>query len=392
MFRIKEYDDLPPAQKKARLKEIALLFLKLGTIAFGGPAAHIAMMEDEVVRQRKWATREQFMDLVGATNLMPGPNSTEMAIHLGYARGGIAGLFVGGAAFILPAMLISLLFAWLYKDYGSLPQLGGVLYGIKPVIMAVVLQALLRLGKSAVKGWLTLAVGIAVAVLNYLGVSEILLLMGAGAFVMVVRNWERIASRAFAISPLPLMALTGVPEAVQALSFGAGTLFLKFFKIGSFLYGSGYVLLAFLEKEFVGVAGGITQQQLLDAIAVGQFKPGPVFATATFVGYLMDGIPGALASTAGIFLPPFLLVLLLHPLIPKMRKSPWLAAALDGVNVASLGIMAVVTVKLGLASLIDPFTIGLFLLGLLAVMKWKVNSAWVVLSGALLGWLYTVLV
>ncbi len=386
----------PPqgAEKERRLREIVLVFLKLGTIAFGGPAAHIAMMEDEVVQKRAWVTRDQFMDLVGATNLMPGPNSTELAIHLGYRRGGIPGLFAGGAAFILPAMLISLLFAWLYVRFGNMPHLEGVLVGIKPMIIAVVLQALLRLGKSAVKDRVTGAVAAMVVALSLLGVSEIPLLLAAGLFLVVWRNFDRIRSKLFSVSPLPLAWLASaaqtapaVPQAMRTL--GTGTIFLTFLKIGSFLYGSGYVLLAFLEREFVHGFQALTPQQLLDAVAVGQFKPGPVFTTATFAGYLMDGLPGAIAATVGIFLPPFLLVLILSPLVPRMRTSPWWSAALDGVNAASLGIMAVVTLRLGLASVVNPFTAALLALGLLAVMKLKLNAAWVVLSGALLGFGYT---
>ena len=378
----------PEAQAhKQRLREIILLFLKLGTIAFGGPAAHIAVMEDEVVQKRGWVSRQQFMDLVGATNLMPGPNSTELAIHLGYQRGGMAGLFLGGAAFILPAMVISLLFAWLYVRFGSLPQLGGVLKGIKPVIMAVVFQALLRLGKTAVKDKVTLGVAVATVALGLLNVGEIPLLVAAGLFMVLVRNWDRIRHRALFLPPVPLafaaQAEKVAPAAAAAIS--SGTIFFTFLKIGSFLYGSGYVLLAFLEREFVQGLGALTTKQLLDAVAVGQFKPGPVFTTATFVGYLMQGVPGALAATAGIFLPPFLLVLVLSPLVPKMRTSPWWSAALDGVNAASMGIMALVTVRLGVEAVVDPFTAVLMALGLFAVLRLKVNAAWVVLAGALLG-------
>lgn len=326
---------------------------------------------------------------------MPGPNSTELAIHLSYRRGGVAGLFAGGAAFILPAMLISLLFAWLYVRFGSLPQLDGVLWGVKPVIMAVVIQALIRLSKSAVKDPVTGLVAAATVGLGLLNIPEIPLLIGAGLFMVVYRNWDRLRCKVMAVSPLPLAFAADAMQTAQAAplvnAVGTGTIFLTFLKIGSFLYGSGYVLLAFLEREFVHGLGSLTSRQLLDAVAVGQFKPGPVFTTATFVGYLMDGVPGALAATIGIFLPPFMLVLVLSPLVPKMRTSPWWSAALDGVNAASLGIMALVTVRLGLASVIDPFTAILFVLGLIAVLRFKVNAAWVVLSGAALGLAYVTL-
>ncbi len=390
MFENDAFRHLSKEQKKTRRAEIARVFLKLGTIAFGGPAAHTAMMEDELVNKRNWLTRDQFMDLVGATNLIPGPNSTELAMHLGYERGGMAGLFIAGGFFIIPAMLISLLFAWLYQSYGTMPQLAGILYGIKPAVIAIILMALWRLGKSAVKGWLTAAVALAATALSFIGTAEIWLLLGGGLVLMVIRNWQRLTSKVMSFSPLPLALMAEAGRAAEPMARMASPgIFLTFLKIGSMLYGSGYVLLAFLEREFVLLRPLLTQQQLLDAIALGQFKPGPVFTTATFVGYLLDGVPGAIAATVGIFLPPFLLVLLLNPLIPKLRKSPWLSAALDGINAASLGLMLVVTIRLGLASLIDPFTIVLFVAALVAVMKYKVNAAWVVLAGAVLGWAYT---
>lgn len=392
MYRNLDYDALPKGERRQRLREIVLVFLRLGALAFGGPAAHIAMMEESVVQRRSWLPRQKFMDLLGATNLIPGPNSTEMAILLGFERGGYAGLFLAGAAFILPAVIIVSVFAYLYVRFGALPQVAGALVGVKPVIMAVVLQALLRLGKSAVKGALTAMVGAAVIALAFLGVEEILLLLLAGLVTTAVMNGEKIKTRLFSL-PLPMLALLAQPGAAEPVQGPArmalSGIFLTFFKIGAVLYGSGYVLLAYLDSEFVARFGAITTQQLMDAVAVGQVTPGPVFTTATFIGYLIGGLPGGLAGTAGIFLPSFLLVLLINPIIPRLRKSPWVGAALDGVNVASLGIMAVVTVRLGAASLVDPFTVALFIAAAVLLLRYKVNSAWLILTGGLLGYIYT---
>ncbi len=382
------YKQLDKAQRQARLGEIFRVFLRLGVVAFGGPAAHIAMMEEEIVEKRRWISREGFLDLIGATNLIPGPNSTELAIHLGYSRGGVAGLFIAGSSFILPAMAIVLFFAWLYVSYGTLAQAEGLLYGFKPVILAIILHALWRLGKSVIKGPMP-AVTVAIIVALYaLGIPEIPLLLAAGLGYMLIKNWPRIQDRLFALPLLPgAFALGSAAEPIAPLgSLPLTGIFFTFLKIGSVLYGSGYVLLAFIESEFVTRLQLISNQQLLDAVAVGQFTPGPVFTTATFVGYLIDGIPGALAATAGIFLPSFLLVFLLNPLIPRMRKSPWFSAALDGVNAASLALMAVVSVKLGLASLPDVITIAIFAASFLVMLKWrKLNSFWLILLGGLIG-------
>ncbi len=384
-----DFRQLSKAEKRARLREIALVFLRLGTVAFGGPAAHIAMMDEEIVKKRGWLSREKFLDLLGATNLIPGPNSTEMAIHLGYTRGGLAGLFIAGAAFILPAMLIVLVFAVLYVRHGQVQEVEGVLYGVKPVILAVILQALLRLGKSVIKAPLPAVLVAAVMALYFLGVSEIPLLLGAGAAYMLIRNWRRLRDRMFSFIPLhAALALTSLPEQTQAVGrLSASGIFFTFLKIGSVLYGSGYVLLAFLETEFVGRLGAITMRQLLDAVAVGQFTPGPVFTTATFIGYLLYGFPGALSATAGIFLPSFLLVFLLNPLIPKMRASVWFSAALDGVNAASLALMAAVSVKLAQASLPDVPAFVLALIALALMVKTKISSFWLIIAGGLAGFL-----
>lgn len=381
------YKDLTSPEKKARLKEIAKVFLRLGIFAFGGPAAHIAMMDEEVVQKRKWIDRTKFMDLIGATNLIPGPNSTEMAIHLGYERGGVLGLFIAGICFIFPAMFIVLVFAMAYARYGTIPKIEGILYGIKPVIIAIVFQALIRLGKSVIKGYLAIVVASLVIAGSFFGVSEIPLLLTAGIFVMVIKNRDQFKTRTMMFYPLPLLALAEATLEKNRLSMGLERLFLTFIKIGSALYGSGYVLLAFLESEFIRIYPVISEKQLLDAVAVGQLTPGPVFTTATFVGYLVLGIPGALVSTAGIFLPSFLLVWLLRPLIPKLRNSKWAGGILDGVNIASLGLMTAVTVRLGMSSLIDLLSVTLFIVALFVLIKKKINSAWVILVAGAIGFI-----
>ncbi len=385
----KPYQLLTKEEKRYRLREIAGVFLRLGTVAFGGPAAHVSLMEEEVVRKRGWLSRDKFMDLYSLTNLIPGPNSTELAIHLGLERGGLAGLVLAGSLFILPAMAIVLLFAMLYTAYGQLPDMNGILYGIKPVILAIIVQALYRLGKSVLKNAASLALGILAAALSLMGVREIPILLAMGLAVMLAKNRHKLMGKTYSVSFLPLGLLAnGLPVAPP---LGLSSLFFTFLKIGSVLYGSGYVLIAFLETEFVHRLGVLSAQQLLDAVAVGQFTPGPVFTTATFVGYLIQGLPGALASTLGIFLPSFLLVLLLHSLLPKMRASAWISGALDGVNIASLGFMAAVSVKLGAAAVTDGWTIALFLASFFVLMKVKLNSAWLILSGGIFGWLITTL-
>jgi chromate transporter len=304
-----------PPSRAATLRELALLFLRLGTTAFGGPAAHIAMMEDEVVRRRKWLTSEEFLDLLGATNLIPGPNSTEMAIHVGHRRGGWPGLLVASSCFIVPAALIVLAFAWCYMRYRSLPETDAVLYGVKPVIIAIVLQALWGLARSAVKNRLLGVVGAAAVVASFFGVNEIALLFAAGALVAMVRGARRARGR----PPALLLAAPGVPmggaAAAAAASFSLGILFLTFLKIGAVLFGSGYVLLAFLRADLVHRLHWLTEGQLLDAVAVGQVTPGPVFTTATFIGYMLGGLPGAVVATVGIFLPAFVFVAASGPLL-----------------------------------------------------------------------------
>jgi chromate transporter len=369
---------------RSALPELARLFLKLGATAFGGPAAHIAMMEDEVVRRRGWLRREEFLDLLGATNLIPGPNSTEMAIHVGHHRAGWPGLVVAGACFILPATAIVWALAWAYVRFGRLPEAAGLLYGVKPVIIAVILQALWSLGRSALKTRGLVVAALASAALSAAGVDELALLFGAGAVVAVGRRLLHGpgAPAAFFLPSLPPL---GVAALATAQPFQLSTLFLVFLKIGAVLFGSGYVLLAFLRAELVVRLGWLGEGQLLDAVAVGQVTPGPVFTTATFVGYVLGGHLGAAAATAGIFLPAFFFVAISGPLVPKLRRSPAAAAFLDGVNVASLALMAVVTWQLGASAVRDLPTAALAAANALLLLRYRVNSSWLVLGGAATG-------
>jgi chromate transporter len=367
---------------KTSLRELALLFLKLGTIAFGGPAAHIAMMRQEVVENRGWLTDEKFLDLTSASNLIPGPNSTELAIHIGYERRGWTGLLVAGICFIVPAALIVLGFAWAYVTYGELPQVASILSGIKPVIIAIVLQALWQLAKTAIKNvWLALLCVVGV-VLSFVGVNELLLLLASGLLVAFARRLQTArATTANALVAPILIIQTGATTTAVSLT----AIFLFFLKIGSVLFGSGYVLLAFLRSDLVERYGWITEKQLLDAVAVGQVTPGPVFTTATFIGYLLAGVPGAFVATIGIFLPAFVFVALSGWLIPRLRASPVLGAFLDGVNVASLALMAYVTILLGRSAIADWLTLTLFLVSGILLIRFKINSVWLILAGAVAG-------
>jgi chromate transporter len=373
------------------LAEVAQVALKLGFTAFGGPAAHIAMLREEVVSRRKWLTDEYFLDLIGATNLIPGPNSTEMVIHVGYLRAGWRGWIVAGALFILPAAAMVLALAWAYVQYGATPAGGALLYGIKPVVIAVVAQALWGLGHTAVKGPFLLAIGVAAAALYLLGFNELAILFGGALLVLLVRAAQTgLAGRSglsalIPVGALPLSALPAVLLQTAQIPVSLTTLFLTFLKIGAVLYGGGYVLLAFLRSELVERLGWLTDQQLLDAVAVGQFTPGPLFTTATFVGYVVAGVPGAILATIGIFLPSFLFVALLHPLVPRLRRSPWTAALLDGVNVAAIGLMAAVAWQLGRDAIVDPLTAGLAIVAAVLLIRFRVNSAWLVLGGGMVG-------
>jgi len=369
--------------------QVAGLFLRLGVTAFGGPAAHIAMMHDEVVKRRRWLGDQEFLDLVGATNLIPGPNSTEMAIHLGFLRAGWPGLVVGGACFIFPAMLIVMALAWMYVHFGATPQAEWLLYGIKPVVIAIIGQALWSLGQKAVKDFLMAIVVLLVVALYFLGINEILLLFTAGLAVMLVRNFRRLRVQAMGLFLFPFAGAGLLPQV--SASFSLPVLFFTFLKIGSVLYGSGYVLLAFLRADFVVRLGWLTDQQLLDAIAIGQVTPGPVFTTATFLGFILNGTSGALLATFGIFLPSFIFVAISNPLIPRMRKSVWVGSLLDGVNVASLGLMGAVSWQLGVASLVDPLTIAIASVALVLLIWFKINSTWLIAGGGLFGLLFKTL-
>jgi len=379
---------LSPQQQQQRLKELAAVFFRLGCIAFGGPAAHIAMMDDEVVKRRQWMSREQLLDLIGVTNLLPGPNSTELAIHIGYERAGWKGLFVAGSCFILPAMTIVWILAALYVRYQTVPQVEWLLYGIKPVIIAIILQALFKLGKKAVKDAPTTIAAIGVIVAYFLNVNEILLLLIAGLVVMLIKNLRQGGTAALLLPLSGTLAQTSGTAAASTVAGPSGIqVFFFFLKIGSVLYGSGYVLLAFLQRDLVERLGWLTSQELLDAIAIGQFTPGPVFTTATFVGYLLAGNAGAIAGTVGIFLPAFLLVGIVNPWVPALRRSRWFGAFLDGVNAASLGLMAGVVFTLGRTALVDWVTILLAVLAAISVFRFKVNSAWIVLAGGIVGFI-----
>lgn len=371
------------------LSEVIRLFLRLGFTAFGGPAAHIALMRDEVVARRKWLKEQEFLDLLGATNLIPGPNSTEMAIHLGYLRAGLPGLAAAGASFIIPALLIVTVLAWAYVRYGTTPEANWLLYGIKPVVIAIILQALWNLGRQAVKGLLTGLVGITVLVLYLFGFNEIALLFGAALLVMILYGVQH--RRFSGLRSVWFFPLISLKVFLAQAPFSLPVLFFTFIKIGSVLYGSGYVLLAFLRADFVERLGWLNEAQLIDAIAIGQVTPGPVFTTAAFIGFLLGGVPGALLAALGIFLPSFLFVWLTNPYIPRLRRSPWTGALLDGANVASLGLMAGVTLQLGQVSLIDPLTILLALLSAFLLLRFKVNSVWLILGGGAAGMLKALL-
>ena len=386
-------------KRSGRLREIAGLFLKLGVIGFGGPAAHIALMEDEVVEKRGWLSRERFLDLVGVTSIIPGPNSTEMAIHLGFLRGGWPGLLLAGACFIVPAVSLTTLLAWAYMTYGAIPQVADLLYGIKPAVLAVILGALWRLGQKAVKGWRMSFLGVAVTLVALTDFSGVLALIGGGIVGMF---WLRMtqSNDQGHLAVLAPVAGTGVSMlASQGALVGAPTLWalgLFFLKIGAILYGSGYVLIAFLEEELVHGYAWLTQEQLLEAIAIGQFTPGPVLSTAAFIGYLVSGgkLSWALVAAGAIFLPSFVFVAALNPVLPRLRESQWVASFLDAVNVCAVGVMAAVTIELAYFQVFDSLTLEgvpkmLIAIGAAILGLWRgVGAVWLVIGGAVAGWLF----
>ncbi len=388
-----------------RLGELARLFCKLGIIGFGGPVAHIAMIEDEVVKRRQWLTREHFLDLIGATNLIPGPNSTEMAIHVGYIYAGWLGLIVAGVSFILPAVVITSIFAWVYVTYGTLPQVTPILYGIKSVVLAIVINALWGLAKKAVKTRKLLVISLAVvAILLVLKLNEVIALLIGGILGMI---WLRSDNKKtppaeqanFLIGSLTTGATlkatvaSAVVTAATPVNVPLWQLGWFFLKIGSVLFGGGFVLIAFLQGELVGEYGWLTQQQLVDAIAIGQFTPGPILSTATFIGYLIAGVPGAIVSTLGIFLPSFVFTAALNPLVPRLRASKWISAFLDAVNVSAVALMVVVTIQLATSTLILPkapfvdfLAVAIALISAILAIRFRINTAWLVLGGAVIGW------
>lgn len=368
------------------LKEIAKLFLKLGVIGFGGPAAHIAMMQEEVVVKRKWLTEQHFLDLIGATNLIPGPNSTEMAIHIGQERAGWKGLIVAGLCFILPAVLITGVFAWLYKEYGQLPEVQPFIYGIKPAIIAIILGAVYPLAKRSLKSFELAIIGFIVLISSLLSFNEIYLMFGAGMVALLWTSYKNNKS-AHSFLPLPLLSFSSI-SVISATNLN---LFLIFLKIGAILYGSGYVLFAFLDTELVST-GLLSRQQLIDAIAIGQFTPGPVFSSVTFIGYQINGLSGAILSTIAIFLPSFAFVAFLNPLIKIMRNSNLFSAFLDAVNVASVAIIFSICITMGQETITDLRTIFIALLSILVTFGYKkINSAFIVIGGSLLGYLLTLI-
>lgn len=373
-------------ESKVELKDIAKLFLKLGVIGFGGPAAHIAMMQDEVVTKRKWLTEQHFLDLIGATNLIPGPNSTEMAIHIGHEKAGWKGLIVAGLCFILPAVLITGIFAWLYKLYGQLPEVQPFVYGIKPAIIAIILGAVYPLAKKSLKSLELAVIGFIVLVCSLFNFNEIYLMFGAGIIALLLTSFKN-NKNLNGFLPFPFLQITGT-TVVSATNLN---LFWIFLKVGAILYGSGYVLFAFLDTELVST-GLLSRQQLIDAIAVGQFTPGPVFSSVTFIGYQINGLTGAIVSTIGIFLPSFVFVALLNPLVKKMRNSKLFSAFLDAVNVASVAIIISVCFSMGKDTITDWRTISIAVLSIILTFGYKkINSAFIVLSGSLLGYLLTLI-
>jgi chromate transporter len=369
------------------VREVASVMLKLGTIAFGGPAVHVAMLRDEAVRRRHWLADDEFLDLLGAVSLLPGPSSTQLAIVLSRRRAGWVGLAVGGACFIAPAMIIVLALAWAYTRYGATPAGGGVLYGVEPVVVAIVALALWQLGRSALKRRWFAVVGIMAVAAYFAGINVLVPLLAGGLIVSAVENRGRL-SRAHALVPLaPVVPALGTAPARP----GVIDVLAEFAKLGVVVFGSGYVLLAFLRTDLVEHLHWLTEQQVLDAVAAGQITPGPVFTTATFVGYLLGGVPLALAATAGIFLPSFFMVAAVEPFIGRIRRSSWLGPALDGVTVAALGLMAGVTVDLARTAITDALTAILAVVALAVLLRWRPNAIWLVAAGAVIGVAHAVL-
>lgn len=365
-----------------RLREVAGLFLKLGAISFGGPAAHIALMEQEVVCKRGWLTREHFLDLLAATNLVPGPNATEMAIHIGFVRAGWPGLLAGGVAFIIPAFLISLALSVIYVRFGRLPQGAALFYGINPAVVAIILTATYRLGQAALKDKRSIAVSAACLVAAMLGANEVVVLLAAG-LTGVLMYAPPASGRFLALAINPGLAL--LPPAIALFDDRLIRLALFFLKVGALLFGSGMVLFAFIQRDIVVNYGWLTQQQLLDAIAVGQMTPGPVLSSATFIGYLVAGWPGAGVSTLAVFAPSFVIVALMGPWIPRLRQWPAAQAFLRGVNAAVVALILAVSLALFRAAIVDMWTAAILIAGLAALLRFRLDTFWLVLAGAAAG-------
>ncbi len=382
-------------EQKSKLIEIAKLFLKLGLITFGGPAVHIAIFEDEVVTKRKWMTHQHFLDLLGATNLIPGPNSTEMAMHTGYYRAGGAGLITAGLCFTIPAVLITGIFAYIYAVYGNVPDVKPFLYGIKPAVIVIILNAVYKLGSKSIKGWKLVLLATAVMLISFLGVNEIFALLAGGIFGAVFIYLSEKKNTLNSFSPISIIALITLPALLQTIDKSERsltTLFLTCLKIGAVWFGGGYILVAYFNSEFVEGLNWLTKQELLDAIAVGQFTPGPFLSSATFIGYQIAGIPGAISATVGIIIPSFIFVLILNPIIPRLRKSNFLSKFLDSVNVSAVAVMFIVSLRLGAEFLIDWQTwVIAFLSAAAFFMIKKINSAYIILGGAILGYLFYIL-
>jgi chromate transporter len=382
-----EDSKLIPAPHRSSLLELARLFLKIGVAAFGGPPAHIAMMEDEVVCRRGWLTREQFLDFLGATNLIPGPNSTEMAIHVGRIQAGWSGLLVAGVSFILPSAIMVTALAWVYVRFGSLPQVAGLLYGVKPVVIAVIVQAVFKLTKSAAKSTAIAVVGALAVLATALGVDQLAVLAGGGLLTGLI-YWLRLGERRSSVPAVAIggAGLTGIAAGSGVVvPFSLTALFLVFLKIGAILFGGGYVLVALIRSNLVTHLGWITERQLLDAIAMGQVTPGPLSTTATFIGYLLGGIPGAVIATVAMFLPAFFFVAISGPLIPRLRHSLLAGSVLDGVNVAALALIAVAVWQLFRSAVVDWATLALAGVSFVLLIRYRVKSVWLVLAGALIG-------
>jgi chromate transporter len=388
------------ARRPRPLGEVLVVMGKLGTIAFGGPAVHVAMLREETVRRRRWLADAEFLDLFGAVSVLPGPSSTQLAIVLSRRRAGWAGLLAGGACFILPAMVIVLALAWAYVRYGSTPTGGGVLYGVGPVVVAVVAVAVWELAHGALvrhreQGWLAVAglaaVGVAALGGYLVGANLLAILAAAGLVVTLAANWRRLRPATRCLLPtLPILPVGLLATAVPARRHpGLAAIAGEFLKLGVVVFGSGYVLLAFLRRDLVADLDWLSTRQVLDAVVAGQITPGPVFTTATFLGYLLGGVPAAIVATAGIFLPSFVMVAALEPLVGRIRRSPWAGATLDGVTMAALGLMAGATVDLGRAAITDPLTAAIAITALLVVLRWRPNILWLVLSGATIGIAHT---